>query len=222
MVSPEKIVPKIGEKREIIPRGKTNYGKEVLERLQIKERERVVDVGCGIGLQTTMAGKLNGAEAIGIEFDRGTIKFAEFIAKITELSFQDRKIGKEIGNIIAETEKLVASKNSKKFEKSKFYDLANKMKKGEFSVKETGKLQKDLLGWMVGKNLYNIVYRKLKSVDLDIEEKIAEAKLPKNVKFVQGDAARFPIKSDSADKILCLDMLHWMSSSDRPKAIGVI
>lgn len=218
----EEISPKISKEREIIPRSKTNYGREVLEPLKIREGERFVDIGSGVGLQTLMAGKLNGAEAIGIEFDRGTIKFAEFIAKITELSFRDRKIGREISNIVTETEELIARKRGEKFENSKFYDLVKKLERGEFSNQETEKLQRELMDWMVGKNLYNIIYRKLKPVNAGLEEKIAETKLPKNIKFVQGDAVHLPVRSDSANKILCLDMLHWVPLSDRPKVIAEI
>lgn len=215
--------PEVNVNREtIVPRGKTNYGREVLEPLEIKGGEKFVDIGSGIGLQTLMAGKLNRAEAVGVEFDKGTIKLAEFIAKITELSFKDRKTGKKVSNIIKETEELIARKTAKKFEDSKFYDLAKNLERGEFSDQETEKLQRELMDWMVNKNLYNIIYRKLKSGDTELEEKIAETKLPKNVKFIQGDVVHLPIRSDSTDKILCLDILHWIPLNDRKKVITEI
>jgi len=81
------------EKKELKEQGPlrdhTNYGREVVENLELKENETFVDVGCGSGVHTIMGGQEK-AKAIGIDFNEDNIKFAVKLAKLVELVFLDK------------------------------------------------------------------------------------------------------------------------------------
>lgn len=197
----------------------TNYGWETVENLELKSGETFVDVGCGTGLASIM-GAEEGAKAIGIDFCPENVELAQNLAKLTELVFKNKETAENLSLIIEETLKEVEGWPVSE----KWRELFSKIRKiPELSLKEKSQLKKELLDWMVSyKNLYKLLYRELEWEDPDLRRKLKETDLPENLNFLTGDAVHLPLKSNSADKILSADVIHWVEEEDREKAIEEI
>jgi len=205
-------------------RDHTNYGREVVDNLELKENEIFVDVGCGSGVHTIM-GSQEKAKAIGIDFNEGNIKFAVKLAKLIELVFLDKEFAK---NFLS----LFKDRIEKKIEKCKDRSLSAELSEKkeevfskinkELSLEEKERVKGNLLDLIPYIfNLYRF-YLSLKEKDPSLESKLKEVELPQNLDFLQGDASCLPLRSDSADKILCTDVLNWISKENQKQALKEI
>jgi len=77
----------------------------------------------------------------------------------------------------------------------------------------------DLIPYIFG--LYRF-YIKLKEKDPSLEEKLKKVKLPRNVNFLQGDVVYLPLRTNSADKILCADVINWIPEENQKKVLEEI
>ena len=205
-------------------RDHTNYGREVVENLELKENETFVDVGCGSGVHTIMGGQEK-AKAIGIDFNEDNIKFAVKLAKLIELVFLDKEFAKNFLSLFKDRiekkieeckDKSLSTELSKK--KEEVFSKINKELSLEEKERIKGKLL-DLIPYIFG--LYRL-YIKLKEKDPSLEEKLKKVKLPKNVDFLQGDVVYLPLRTNSADKILCADVINWIPEENQKKVLGEI
>lgn len=208
------------KERERPLRTHTNYGREVVENLNLKPKELFVDVGSGIGLATIMAAEEK-AKAIGIDFNKENVKFAKDLAKLFELVFLDKETAKNLSSVI-EKEKN-KSKDEKELEK--LSELSSSLKKiSELPLKEKEELRGHLLDLMplCIFDFYKDLYLELKWKDPYLDEKLEKTDLPKNVNFFQGDASHLPLKSNFADKILSADVIYWIPEENQKKALKEI
>ncbi|RLE10369.1 MAG: hypothetical protein DRJ06_01235, partial [Candidatus Aminicenantes bacterium] len=102
--------------------------------------------------------------------------------------------------------------------KEEVFSKINKELSLEEKERIKGKLL-DLIPYIFG--LYRL-YIKLKEKDPSLEEKLKKVKLPKNVDFLQGDVVYLPLRTNSADKILCADVINWIPEENQKKVLGEI
>lgn len=207
------------EAEEIPLRWRTNYGEEVIRPLDIKEREIFVDIGAGVGLATVVAAQKKSAEGIGIELNKPTVKLAKKLSKIIEFIPKHSQAAEYVAEIM-ESERGCSSEKNKNGNYLEFLQQKiKKLKEKEITPEEEKEMRSFIADWLVGKDISRF-YQNLKNRIGDLDEALRKIPSPEGINFLQGNIVRLPLRDNSADKILCADVIHWIpEEKDRRSAL---
>lgn len=206
------------QQEEFPLRQRTNYGEEVIRPLNIKEKEVFVDVGAGVGLATVMAAQKKSAEGIGIELDKPTAELAKKISKIIELIPRNSQAAEYLAEILEKGTGEDSSEKHLEFLQEKIRQL----KERNFTPEQEQEMKSFIVNWLAERDLFRF-YQNLKNRVDNLDEELKKTPPPENINFLQADASHLPLKDNSADKILCADVIHWIpEEKDRKKALKEI